>query len=265
MTHLNPSSEFHLVFLHGWGMNSGVFSDFIQQLQERFVSEPNLSVNISALDLPGYGEFASMEAATISLKSKAVFIEALLEPNTILVGWSLGGLVAQKIAIEQSEKLKGLICLCSSPKFASHGDWKGIEPKILHNFEQQLARDPAKTLKRFLAIQNLGQTSSKANIQMMFDSLVGRVVASAGTLKRGLHILENEDLRREIADILIPTLRVYGGLDSLVPSPSIAKIADLQPEATHITYEKASHAPFISHPQSLIDDIVKFVKSIKKD
>jgi pimeloyl-[acyl-carrier protein] methyl ester esterase len=265
MTHLNPSSEFHLVFLHGWGMNSGVFSDFIQQLQERFVCESNVSVKTTALDLPGYGEFASMEAATMSVKSKAVFVEALLEPNTILVGWSLGGLVAQKIAIQQSEKLQGLICLCSSPKFASHGDWKGIEPDVLHNFEQQLASDPAKTLKRFLAIQNLGQTSAKANIQKMFNSLIGKMMASSETLKRGLHILENEDLRHEIADISIPTLRVYGGFDSLVPSPSIARIADLQPEATHIIYEKASHAPFISHPQSLIEDIVRFVKSIKKD
>jgi len=265
MTHLNLSSELRLVFLHGWGMNSGVFSDFIKHLNERLVYEPNLGIKVSALDLPGHGEFASIEAANISLECNAAFVEAELEPNTVLVGWSLGGLVAQKIAIEQSEKLKGLICLCSSPKFATHGDWKGIAPDVLHNFGDQLVGDPAKTLKRFLVIQNLGQTSAKANIKMMFNSLVGNVMASSATLKSGLHILENDDVRHQIADISIPTLRIYGGLDSLVPSESIAKIAALQPEATNIVYQRASHAPFISHPQSVIKDIIKFIKDIKKD
>ena len=275
---LSPSTDLDLVFLHGWGMNSAIFNDFIRSLQAHLMAEDYSGITVRALDLPGYGELASMNNATdenaendrvkrsqAKLINDALCIESQLKSNTILIGWSLGGLLAQQIALMQSYKVKGLICLCSSPKFASDHNWNGIELDVLLSFQQQLVNDPVRTLKRFLAIQNLGQSRAKANIQMMLNSLASKTMASAETLKNGLGLLENIDLRDKIANINVPTLRIYGRLDSLIPHASSAQIADLQPLAKHIVYEKASHAPFISHPQNLIADILDFLKNAKKD
>jgi pimeloyl-[acyl-carrier protein] methyl ester esterase len=288
-THLHSSSDLDLVFLHGWGMNSAIFADFILQLQAHLKSEEYSGVTVRALDLLGYGDFAVTDSEIVedlqcevlgsevdcevshhikhsqsNLIQNAFFIESKLKSNTILIGWSLGGLIAQQVALMQSDKLKGLICLCSSPKFASSIPWKGIELEVLRSFQQQLLRDPIKTLKRFLAIQNLGQTRAKANIQIMLNSLASKASPSAETLKNGLGLLETVDIRDKIANIAVPTLRIYGRLDSLVPHVSIAQIANLQTQANHVVYEKASHAPFISHAEDLIFDILDFIKNLKK-
>ena len=49
----------------------------------------------------------------------------------MLVGWSLGNLVAQQIINDYLKKLKHIVLICSSPKFSRSADWPGIETKVL--------------------------------------------------------------------------------------------------------------------------------------
>uniref|UniRef100_A0A1A9UKI9 AB hydrolase-1 domain-containing protein n=1 Tax=Glossina austeni TaxID=7395 RepID=A0A1A9UKI9_GLOAU len=49
-------------------------------------------------------------------------------PNkSILVGWSLGGLIASQIAIQHPKKFYGLIIISSSPYFCEEKNWPGIK------------------------------------------------------------------------------------------------------------------------------------------
>ena len=47
----------------------------------------------------------------------------------------------------------------------------------------------------------------------------------------------------------MPYLRMYGKLDGLVPRKAIEPINVLSPDSDVVILEKASHAPFISHPE----------------
>ena len=130
-----------LVFLHGWGVNSGVWQPLIDILKEEFC--------ITTIDLPGYGLNHQQLPAPYNLQNIATMVAEHLPANCILIGWSLGGLVAQQIANSHPEKLKQLVLICSSPKFSKSAEWPGIDPKVLNFFTQQLEQDFSKTLLRF--------------------------------------------------------------------------------------------------------------------
>lgn len=244
----------HLYLIHGWGMNKAIWQPITYSLTEYF--------EIHLLDLPGYGDAHASYPANYSLTNISQQLAEQIEVPGLILGWSLGGLVAQKIAISNPEKLTYLISLASTPCFQAHTKWPGIRPEILQTFQQQLANDYQKTIERFLAIQAMGSTTAKQDIKLIKQLLMQHTSPCKNVLAAGLSILEQADLRLNIADIKTPCTRLYGKLDSLVPAKAIAPIQQLHPQSQYYVFEKASHAPFISHPDEFSQVILSLLHKI---
>jgi pimeloyl-[acyl-carrier protein] methyl ester esterase len=243
-----------LVLLHGWGLNSGVWQSVSEHLSKRF--------QVISVDLPGFGDNVEHLPEEYSLKSLCDWVTAKIPEDAILIGWSMGGLVAQQIAANDGHLLKGLITLASTPCFQQKSDWDGIKPHVLSAFEKQLEDDYAKTLSRFLAIQALGSPDSKSEIKQLKKAISAFPAPAIKALQGGLKLLADVDLRGSIMHITVPTLRLYGRLDSLVPANGIVKIQKLQPNSEHYIFQHAAHAPFISHPQEWLKVIQEYADSL---
>jgi pimeloyl-[acyl-carrier protein] methyl ester esterase len=241
-----------LVLLHGWGVNSGAFAEFLPYLTEHF--------RVSTIDLPGYGENADFILTEYSLAGVVRVIANEIPQGAIIAGWSLGGMVAQRFCLDFAEQVSGLITIASSPKFSSGPNWQGISSDLLNVFEVSLARDYKKTLDRFLAIQAMGSDTAKQDIKTIRGYVNALPGPNLDALREGLNLLSHEDLRAEIRGIRQPTLRLYGRLDSLVPVADIERIHGLQPQAHRVIIPHASHAPFISHPQQTAEQLIEFVR-----
>lgn len=233
-----------LVLLHGWGLNSGVWELVSHQLADHF--------RLTLIDLPGYGRNATQLPQSYTLDALADLVGEHLPINSTLLGWSLGGLVAQKLAIKQHLNLSQLVVLASTPKFADDPLWKGIKQNVLSVFESQLERDFSKTLSRFLAIQALGSESAKQDIRQIKDQVQHYPMPDETALRSSLALLSGTDLRNELSQIRVPTYRLYGWLDSLVPHQIIDQVEALHASQHVHIFRKASHAPFISHPVEFI-------------
>lgn len=247
---------FDIVFLHGWGMNSGAFTSFTPYLSDNFT--------VTTIDLPGFGENAEHVPSPYNTDTLAQAILPLLPEHCVLIGWSLGGLVAQKIALLAPEKLAGLVTMASTPRFIAGPSWPGIAADLLNMFEAQLEKNYQKTLERFLAIQAMGSETAKQDIKAIRQQVTQYPDPAEEALKKGLRILSTEDMRQEIGRIAVPTLRVYGRLDSLVPTSGIDNICNLQPQADTVVLPHASHAPFISHPQQTADILFNFIADVHR-
>lgn len=230
-----------LVLLHGWGLNSGVWEPLLQHLAADF--------RVTCIDLPGFGRNADVHLADYSVSALAQMLEPCLPDNAIVLGWSMGGLVAQQLALRYPHKFAKLVVVASSPCFQQQQDWPGIQPQVLRMFEQQLERDFGKTLERFLAIQALGSVTAKKDIKLIRQCIEQYPQPHPNALRGGLSLLSTVDQRQQLATIKLPTLRIYGRLDSLVPQQAVAKIAQLQPHCHSEVIAHASHAPFISHAE----------------
>ncbi|MFT2092179.1 pimeloyl-ACP methyl ester esterase BioH [Paraglaciecola sp. 2405UD69-4] len=234
----------NLVFLHGWGVNSGVWQPLIDILAKEY--------SITTIDLPGYGQNHDKLPEPYDIDTVSALIAAHLPTSCVLIGWSLGGLIAQQIAYDFPEKLSQLILVCSTPKFAKEPDWPGIEKNVLMLFARQLSLDFSKMLERFLMIQAMGSENAKFDVKTIKQNVQQYPNPSETALMAGLNMLEKVDLRVKLNQLTMPCHIFLGRLDSLVPAAVSEQLRELSPTAKVEVIAHASHAPFISDTEGFV-------------
>ncbi|MRT58477.1 pimeloyl-ACP methyl ester esterase BioH [Enterobacteriaceae bacterium RIT693] len=230
--------KYDLVLLHGWGLNAGVWHNIEAELGSQF--------RLHLVDLPGYGR--SKGFGTLTLAQMADIVLSQAPERAIWLGWSLGGLVASQIALAHPERVKALVTVASSPCFTASESWPGIKPDVLAGFQQQLSEDFQRTVERFLALQTLGTETARQDARLLKSVVLEQPVPEVEVLNGGLEILRTADLRTGLAASAVPHLRLYGRLDGLVPRKVVPLLDTLWPQSGSFIFDKAAHAPFISHP-----------------
>ncbi|HDS9360240.1 TPA: pimeloyl-ACP methyl ester esterase BioH [Enterobacter chengduensis] len=228
----------HLVLLHGWGLNAEVWRCVTEELSSHFT--------LHLVDLPGYGR--SRDYGAMSLEEMADIVLDAAPQKAIWLGWSLGGLVASKIALTHPERVEALATVASSPCFSAREAWPGIKPEVLSGFQQQLSENFQRTVERFLALQTLGTETARQDARALKNTVLSLPMPGVDALNGGLDMLKTVDLREPLASLAMPHLRIYGYLDGLVPRKVVPLLDARWPESESLVIAKAAHAPFISHP-----------------
>lgn len=241
--------------LHGWGVNSAVFTPLHSALSQ---------YRVHYVDLPGFGHSSVVEG---DIDTWVDAIADRLTHKAIWVGWSLGGLVATRAALRYPDRVAGLVTVASSPCFMAREEesWPGIPPQVLSDFSKQLDNNLGKTIERFLAIQAMGSVTAKEDIKLLRELVLSRPLPETAALVQGLDMLKSVDLRPQITRIEQPWLRVWGRLDGLVPR----RVPPLMPKDKQryqdLSLHKASHAPFISHREEFIAGLVDWIEKLVRD
>ncbi|WP_239689513.1 alpha/beta fold hydrolase [Aquitalea pelogenes] len=90
--------------LHGWGLHGGVFDRVASQLADHYC--------VHLVDLPGHG--ASAPLARFDADEVADLVDAQFPFPVQVVGWSLGGLIAQHWAARHPDKVKSLALVATA-------------------------------------------------------------------------------------------------------------------------------------------------------
>lgn len=229
-----------LVMLHGWGMNSGVWGSAVDTLSQHF--------EVLLVDLPGHGD-SSSEAATNQLDD---WVDAVLEvvpQEAVWLGWSLGGMVAQRAALKSPGRVKALMMVTSTPCFIRQHDWPaGLDKQGLEKFGEKLMGNTQKALLRYLGLQVRGASDERSTLKRLRESIIKSNPPSREALESGLYLLQHADLRDTLGELAMPTSWLFGEKDTLVPALTSIYIEKLLPRATRITIPSGGHAPFLSHP-----------------
>lgn len=240
-----------VVLLHGWGMHSGVWEDVAQSLLEDY--------RVTVLDLPGHGYSRRAESGHTLVDLCAAVI-AVTPPHAAWVGWSLGGLIAQQIAITAPERVNRLALVNSTPCFMQRPDWPhGIAPSVLRHFAEELRQNYRATLKRFIALEVHGSEHATAQLHQLKTMLFQHGEPDVSALENGLAILEQTDLRAELPHIVCPTLLLMGQRDQLVPAAAGAALRQWLPNARLHVFPRTGHAPFFSHLPDFLAELRVFL------
>ena len=232
-----------VVMLHGWAMHSGVWRIFAKQLA--------VERQVTCLDLPGHGRSEIVQPYTLELLVDKLAL-ALPECSCHLVGWSLGGVIALRLAEKYPHKVKSLVLIASNPHFLSTHEWLGVAPNILTEFANNIQKNAVVTLLRFMSLQVKGVPEIKACLKQIKEALHECAVPELEVLMSGLQILQTADLRSALSALALPVQMIFGGYDSLVPMSVSGQCKSLMPQIeVHIVAE-AGHVPFISHPQQVL-------------
>jgi putative pimeloyl-BioC--CoA transferase BioH len=240
-----------LVLLHGWGLNGAVWQEVIPYLQQHY--------RLHLVDLPGFGHSRDMVMSKYDLSALSETVLAELPPQFHVLGWSMGGLLALRMALDHPARIQRLILTASSPCFLQQTDWPGIRAEVLAGFNALLQQDTRKTIERFLAIQSMGSATAKEDIRRLKQGLQLRPDAMPIALSAGLDLLQSVDLRAQLSKLKCPVLGIYGRLDSLVPVAAVTQIESLIPDCCSVVFAQAAHTPFISHAQQFALELQTFL------
>ncbi len=248
-----------LVLLHGFALHGGLFAPVVPALARTH--------RVHAVDLPGHGHSAT-HAATLAdmVEQVAAVVTPLRAPATVL-GWSLGGMVAQRLALAHPELVQRLVLVCTTPRFVTGPDWPpAMAPQTLARFGDELRVSYRATLQRFLTLQVQGRGEGgvvgRDVLATLRDSLFARSVPSAATLAAALAILADTDLRADAARIAQRTLVVTGPRDALTPAAAGEWLAQHLPDARYVSISGAAHAPFLSHPAAFLAALQDFASDV---
>lgn len=240
-----------LVMLHGWGMHSGVWQHLVKRLSSQYM--------LYLVDLPGMGSSRPVEP--YHLHALADEVAQVIPGVSDILGWSLGGLVAQRIALNQPDRIRRLILVGSTPCFVATQDWPhGISPVHFHNFAESVNRDYKATMLQFLTLQCMKANDARATLRQLRASFELKPTPTQTTLNRSLGILLDTDLREEVTMLRKPTLLIHGDRDTLAPVTAAHWMSQQLPVAFLRVMAGAAHAPFLSHADQFIDTLNQFLE-----
>jgi len=244
-----------LVLLHA---NPGDHRDFdavIPALAERF--------RVIAVDWPGYG--ASMPSADVEAVSipwlvgvLREFLDALALPSAILIGNSVGGTVAARLAIESPERVRALV-LVAPGGFTPHswltrgfcalqGSRWSLSPSL---FARLYLRHRTPTVKAILA-----------------RAATHHAAPACRALNRALwrrFALAESDLRESARTLAVPTLLLFGTRDPAIPAARDGAVAARTvPGATFVALP-CGHAPFAEMPEQFLAAVGAFLADTTGD
>lgn len=240
-----------LVLVHGWGLHSDVWAPVLPALTERF--------RVTRVDLPGHGHSREVPAASELGEWAEAVLDAAPERATWL-GWSLGGMITLRAALDRPNRIPRLLAVATTPRFVTESDWPhAMDPDTLHRFADELAGDFRGTVQQFLALQVQGDPQARRLLRDLRASVFRHGEPHHTVLEHGLDILGNVDLRGELGRLTQPVRVISGRLDRLTHPEAGRALADGLPDADYHCLARAAHAPFLSdtdHFLELVDDFI---------
>jgi pimeloyl-[acyl-carrier protein] methyl ester esterase len=238
-----------VVMLHGWGLHGGVFEQVARALASHYC--------VHLVDLPGHGgsdalpRFEGAEVAALLARRFPFPVH--------VVGWSLGGLIAQYWALNHPGAFKSMALVSTSPCFVRKEDWPHAQTaEAIAAVGASLDSAFETTLERFLALQTLGSPTARATLKSLREQLFAH--GRPQGLLAALQLLLDADLRDRAASIDCPVGLFYGERDVITPPGAGRWLAGQLPHATLTLFPQASHAPFLSHEDLFIEKLLHYLE-----
>ena len=240
-----------VLMLHGIG---GGHLSFAPQV-ESFASSGYRAV---AWDMPGYGHSAPIEPYTFKgLAERCItLIESLRCDQVVLVGHSMGGMVAQEVVARRPGLVSRLVLCGTSASFGKpDGEWQ--REFIAQRTAPLDAGQTMAQLAEQLVPQMVGPGSLPEGVRLA-QHCMSQVNPS--TYRRALEALVTFDRRANLGNIHVPTLLICGDHDESNPSLSRTmheKIAGSE----LVTIPGAAHLSSMEKPSEVTEAIARFLNA----
>jgi pimeloyl-ACP methyl ester carboxylesterase len=238
--------------LHGIGGDRTSFADQLGQLGGR---------RVIAWNMPGYGgsdplmqmDFAALSGAVVAL------LDALGIATVHLVGQSIGGMIAQEVAIRSSDRVASLGLIATTPAFGGRDD----------SFRQAFVAARLSPLDAGADMATLAQQAipaiigpaASAEMRQLAIAAMGRIDETA--FRQVVSCLVTFNRRADQHRISQPCCLIAGSHDTNSPARVMAKMADGLANATFHIVDQAGHLVNSECPETVNAILTAFFNRVE--
>ncbi len=249
-----------MVLVHGFTGAKEDFSDHLDHLAEH-------GWRVIAPDLRGHGESDSPSGVErYSFHEMAADVEALADVldvgRYVLLGHSMGGVVAQIVALSDVDRLRGLVLMDTTDAST------GMDSDLVEAAIALVQEDGIGALADLLA-QEPGAMSTAAHQRLLreregfaeFGDRKLRAVADDMFCAMARQLLDRSSVLESLRAIAVPTLVVVGALDEPFVEPS-RRMAAAIGDARLVEIDDAGHNPQFEVPERWLGAIMRFLEEL---
>ena len=238
----------NVFFLHGVGGGRAAWDRQVAYFSER-------GYRCVAWDQPGYGGTPAVEPYTFEKVAQALARQ--VEEPAVLVGHSMGGMVAQETYARFPDKIRALVLSFTSPAFAGGGEFarQFVAARVG-------ALDAGKTMAEVAAALMPTMRGTKSDPQGV--ELAQRVMAAVPpeTYRKAVQLLTTFDRRENLSKIGVPTLLLAGSDDRVAPPAVHEKMSKRIPGAKYVVLEGCGHLGPMDQPEAFNEAVHSFLKGL---
>jgi pimeloyl-ACP methyl ester carboxylesterase len=239
-----------VLMLHGIGGGHLAFAPQVETLA-------SVGYRAVAWDMPGYGHSAPIEPYTFKglAQSCVALIESLQCGAVVLLGHSMGGMVAQEVVARRPELVSRLVLCGTSPSFGKpDGDWQ--REFVAQRTAPLDAGKSMSELAEVLVPQMVGPGSLPEGVRLATHCMG---LVPAATYRRALECLVTFDRRAALANIHVPTLLIAGEHDRNAPPAVMKKMAAAIAGSTFLELPGVGHLQNLEAPEEFDALVLNFL------
>ncbi|GAB3627376.1 alpha/beta hydrolase [Pandoraea terrae] len=242
-----------LVLLHGIGGNRNVWA-------AQFDTFVRAGYRVAAWDMPGYGQSAPIAPCTMATLAGALrrMLDALRAPRCVLIGHSMGGMVAQELMAADPAGIGAVVLCGTSPAFGrADGDFQRAFVQA-----RTAPLDAGKTMREVaesIVPKMLGEMPPGTRARAAVIAVDAMAAVPQQAYRDALEALVGFDQRAALPRMDVPVLLVAGEHDTNAPAPVMAKMRDKLPDAEYLCLPGAGHLMNLSHAGAFDAAVLDFL------
>ena len=239
-----------VVLLHGIGSQARSFVPLMEALNPRF--------SVLAWDAPGYGSSTPLAVACPDASDYAAALNRLLAElgisRCILIGHSLGALIAARLAVASANRVAMLALI--SPALGYGAERTAPLPPPVANRLDELNRLGAEAFAAKRAPGLVADPVARPDVLQQVESAMAQVRRPG--YDQALRLLASGRLLRDAAQVAVPTAVWVGTQDRVTPPANARQVFETLPPTVRRTYREidgAGHAVCQERPADVASAI----------
>jgi len=247
----NNYCEQNLLFIHGWATDSQIFFQQFKYFETKLgILLVDLMAEESSTDNLDYSENVVNLIKQLNLK------------NIVVIGWSLGSLVAIKLVNILPERVSSLLLISATSKFISEKNYSCGQPlALVRQLKKSLKKDYETTLNRFYSQMFSSNEEERGYKALFIDNVLPRMnMLTKNRVVRGLDYLINTDCRHLLSHLTCPVTICHGQDDIICPVSSAYYLERNIPNSKLVIIDNCGHIPFLTYEARvnlLIEQLIK--------
>ena len=186
------------------------------------------------------------------------FIDALGEKHIDLLGFSLGGMVAQRMLIERPELIRTAILVGTGPRGST-----GVFSPDVEKAAAKIPADAESLLSLFFEPSESSQSAGRRHVERLMLRTDREPPTGENTVRAHVAAIrawtQKPASPDSLASVRQPVLVVSGSHDIMIPTANSYNLSQRLPNGELIVYPDSGHGSLFQYPERFARDVAQFV------